>query len=156
MYIVVAVRLFSLELLKGKPRLQQIMNALKKYRGPKGGKKLITLALLRTMVDLLDEEDDSELVLMTALVSAWHFMLRSAEYTARLGGDNFDTDRVLLWKDVKFLLQGMELKVDFHRADEVRITFGKTKTTDGGEVRSLKATQDPCCVYYSGQAGKAG
>ena len=66
-------------------------------------------------------------------MTSWHFMMRSAEYCAKLAKGAFDTDKVLRKKDVKFFIKGQPT-LNFARADEVRVTFGKTKTTGGGEV----------------------
>ena len=74
--------------------------------------------------------------------------MRSAEYCAKLSRGRFDMDRVLRVKDVRFYIKGREIKCsnDFNKADEARITFGKTKTTEGGEVRGHFATKHACCV----------
>ena len=46
---------------------------------------------------------------------------------------------------MKFYHKG-RLTTNYSTVDEVRVTFGKTKTTSGREVRSHFATQHSCCV----------
>ena len=84
-------------------------------------------------------------VLFAAALTSWHFMMRSCEYCAKLPRGRFDTDRVLRFKDVKFYCRG-RLTTNYSSADEARMTFGKTKTTAGGEVRAHFATEHSCCV----------
>ena len=49
---------------------------------------------------------------------------------------------------MRFYIKGREIKdsKDFNKADEVRITFGKTKATEGGEVHEHFAAKHACCV----------
>ena len=132
--------------LQGKPRLDQVMRALRKYNGPKEGKRPTSRAMLMAMERLLDHKGNAvDRVLHAAAMTSWHFMMRSAEYCAKLAKGAFDTDKVLRKKDVKFFLKGQPT-LNFARADEVRVTFGKTKTTGGGEVRAHFATNHSCCV----------
>ena len=80
---------------------------------------------------------------------AFHFMLRSAEYCARLKAGKFDLDRVLRLMDIVFLLKGVVIKKDLMCADEVMITKGKQKASDGGEQRRHSASllnKDLCVV----------
>ena len=62
-------------------------------------------------------------------------MMRSAEYCARLDGGMFDLNRVLLVKNIVFKKNG-RITTDYDDVHEAEITFGKTKTTAGGENRS--------------------
>ena len=84
-------------------------------------------------------------VLFAAALTSWHFMMRSCEYCAKLSRGRFDTDRVLRFRDVEFYCRG-RLTTNHNSADEAGITFGKTKTTAGGEVRAHFATEHSCCV----------
>ena len=84
---------------------------------------------------LLDwEHDDDELTEFAALIVAFHFMMRSSEYTARFGG-RFDADRIVRVSDVVFKRRGKAV-CNSWLADEVEITFGKTKNSAGGQTRS--------------------
>jgi site-specific DNA-cytosine methylase len=132
--------------LAGKYRLDQVMRALRKYNGPGEGKRPTSLAMILALERILDYENNPvEQVLLAAALTSWHFMMRSCEYCAKLPKGRFDHDRVLRFKDVKFYHKG-RLTTNYSTADEVRVTFGKTKTTAGGEVRSHFATQHSCCV----------
>ena len=135
--------------LLGKYRLNQVMRALRKYNGPKAGKRPTSKAMILALERLLDHENNEiDQVLLTAALASFMFMMRSAEYCAKLSRGRFDMDRVLRVKDVRFYIKGREIKCskDFNKADEARITFGKTKTTEGGEVRGHFATKHACCV----------
>ena len=132
--------------LQNKPRLDQVMRALRKYNGPKEGKRPTSRAMLMAMERLLDHKHNAvDRVLHAAAMTSWHFMMRSAEYCAKLAKGAFDTDKVLRMKDAKFFIKGQPT-LNYSRADEVRVTFGKTKTTGGGEVRAHFATNHSCCV----------
>lgn len=132
--------------LMGKHRLNQVMRALRKYNGPKAGKRPTSRAMILRMEKLLDYQNDVvDLVLLAAAVTSWHFMMRSAEYCAKLAQGRFDSDRVLRRKDIKFYKNG-KITSRFLVADEVRVTFGKSKTTAGGEIRTHYATDHSCCV----------
>ena len=128
--------------LKDKLRLKQVMRALKKYKGPGAGKKPVDRAILLILEKMLHygfTTSDDDLTLWAATLTAWHFMMRSSEYTAKRTGGKFDMDRVIRVCDVEFLCRGVITK-RYELADEVRITFGKQKCRAGGDVRSLLAT----------------
>ena len=134
------------DLLKDKLRLKQVMRALKKYRGPGAGKKPVDRAILLILEKMLHyHTSDDDLTLWAATLTAWHFMMRSSEYTAKRTGGKFDMDRVIRVCDVEFLCRGVITK-RYELADEVRITFGKQKCRDGGDVRSLYAAEHQLCV----------
>ena len=59
---------------------------------------------------------------------------------AKLGQGRFDLDYVVRMCDVVFLRRGVVITEDLQSADEVQITFGKQKTSAGGEVRSHTAS----------------
>ena len=84
------------------------MRALKKYRGPGAGKKPVDRALLLVLEKMLRyDQDDDDLVLWASTLTAWHFMMRSAEYAAKRTGGKFDLDRVVRVCDVSFYYQGV-------------------------------------------------
>ena len=62
------------------------------------------------------------------------------EYCARLKAGKFDLDRVLRLMDIVFLLKEVVIKMDLMCADEVMITKGKQKASDGGEQRRHSAS----------------
>jgi hypothetical protein len=74
-------------------------------------------------------------------------MMRSSEYTAQRTGGKFDMDRVIRVCDVEFLCRGVITK-RYELADEVRITFGKQKCRDGGDVRSFYAAEHQLCAVW--------
>ena len=122
------------------------MRALRKYNGPNEGKRPTSRAMLLAMERVLNHKEDAvDRVLFAAEVTSWHFMMRSAEYSAKLAQGAFDTDKRMRFKDVRFYIKG-HLTTNYARADEVRITFGKSKTTVCGEVRAHFATKHECCV----------
>ena len=53
------------------------------------------------------DTDDDDLVLWAAALCAWHFMMRSAEYTAKRSNGRFDLDKVIRVCDVEFFCQGV-------------------------------------------------
>ena len=57
-----------------------------------------------------------------------------------MGQGRFDLDYVVRMCDVVFLRRGVVITEDLQSADEVQITFGKQKTSAGGEVRSHTAS----------------
>jgi hypothetical protein len=136
--------------LSNKLRYDQLMRALKKFRGPKAGKSPATRAMLFALCKELNWETDlDDLVQYAAVLTAFHFMLRSAEYSARLKSGKFDLDRVIRLMDVRFYVKGVQIYSKFHLADEVEITLGKQKASDGGEKRrhtASKTNQDLCVV----------
>ena len=136
--------------LSGKLRLAQRMRALKKMRGPKAGKLPVTRAMMLAICEHLAWAEDGEaLTEWAALLTAWHFMMRSSEYCAKLGQGRFDLDYVVRMCDVVFLRRGVVITEDLQNADEVQITFGKQKASAGGEVRShtaSKVARDMCVV----------
>ena len=73
--------------LSNKLRYDQLMRALKKFRGPKAVKHPATWAMLIALCKELDwKTDTDDLLECAACLTAFHFMLRSAEYCARLKG----------------------------------------------------------------------
>ena len=136
--------------LKNKLRYDQLMRALKKFRGPKEGKSPVTRAMLFALCKELDwETDPDDLVKYAAALVAFHFMLRSAEYCARLTGGRFDLDRIIRLMDVTFFLKGVEIFTHLECADEVEVTLGKQKCSTGGERRRHSASlscPDLCVV----------
>ena len=136
--------------LSNKLRYDQLMRALKKFRGPKAGKHPATRAMLIALCkDLEWETDVDDLLEYAACLTAFHFMLRSAEYCARLKGGKFDLDKVIRLMDVKFFLKGVEITTELHLADEVEVTLGKQKCSLGGEKRRHSASpeaRDLCIV----------
>ena len=132
--------------LLGKLRLKQVLRGLKKLRGPGEGKHPVTLEIIRKIGQRLNfGKTDDELGLWVAILTAWHFMMRSAEYCAKLAAGEFDLDRVVRIMDISFYVEGTKT-LQYALADEVRVTFGKTKTTGGGEVRSHFACGHELCV----------
>ena len=81
------VRHFGYDILKGKARLWQILDGLKKLKGPKKGKCPVTRAMLLYMEQALNHwMDEDDLRLWAAILLAFHFMLRSMDYCAKLAG----------------------------------------------------------------------
>ena len=135
--------------LANKPRYDQLMRALKKFRGPKEGKSPVARAVLFALCKELNWETGlDDLVKYAAALVAFHFMLRSAEHCARLTGGRFDLDRVMRLCDIKFFLKGEEIFENLQWADEVEVTLGKRKCSDGGERRrhSASSTCSELCV----------
>ena len=89
--------------------------------------------------DLDWESYMDDLTEYAVVLVAFHFMLRSAEYCARLKAGKFDLDGVLRLIDIVFLLKGVVIKKDLMCADEVMVTKGKQKASDGGEQRRHSA-----------------
>ena len=81
------------------------------------------------------ETDVDDLAKYAAALVAFHFMLRSAEYCARLTGGRFDLDRVLRLCVVKFFLKGVQIYTNLECTDQVEVTLGKQKCSLGGERR---------------------
>ena len=93
--------------LKDKLRLKQVMRALKKYRGPGAGKKPVDRAILLILEKMLHyHTSDDDLTLWAATLTAWHFMMRSSEHTAKRTGGKFDMDRVMCVCDTLKKMQG--------------------------------------------------
>ena len=74
------LQLQGYDILKGKARLWQVMDGLKKCKGPKKGKSLgkspVTRAMLLVIEQMLDHEtDEDDLRLWGAVLMAFHFML---------------------------------------------------------------------------------
>ena len=136
--------------LANKLRYDQLMRALKKFRGPKAGKAPATRAMLFALCKELDWETDmDDLIQYAAILTAFHFMLRSAEYSARLKEGKFDVDRVIRLMDIKFFIKGVEIHTGLELADEVEVTLGKQKASEGGEKRRHTASltnRDLCVV----------
>ena len=108
--------------LSNKLRHDQLMRALKKFRGPKAGKSPATRAMLFALCKELDWETDlDDLIQYAAVLTAFHFMLRSAQYSARLKNGKFDLDRVSRLMDVRFYVQGVQIYSKFHLAEEVEV-----------------------------------
>ena len=132
--------------LDGKLRLKQILRALKKYRGPKNKKCAVTRAMLLMVHELLSKSSqawgDDEVVLWAAIITAFHLFARSCEYCAK--GGTFDLDRVFRRFSVAFYKDGKRIYSNFAEADQVRVTFGKTKA-GGGETRVLHALNHVLC-----------
>ena len=124
------------------------MRALKKFGGPKAGKSPATRAILFALCKELDWETDLD-IQYAAVLTAFHFMLRSAEYSARLKNGKFDLDRVIRLMDIRFHIKGVQIYSKFYLADEVEVTLGKQKASDGGEKRRHTASttnRDLCVV----------
>jgi len=95
------------DLLKDKLRLKQVMRASKKYRGPGAGKKPVDRAILLILEKMLHyHTSDDDLTLWAATLTAWHFMMRSSEHTAKRTGGKFDMDRVMCVCDTLKNMQG--------------------------------------------------
>ena len=68
-------------ILKGKPRLWQLMDGLKKFKGPKPGKCPVTRAMLLMMERMLNYgRDEDDLRMWDSVLMALHFMLQSMDY----------------------------------------------------------------------------
>lgn len=133
------------DVLKGKPRLWQLLAAVKKIKGPSAPKHMVTVAMLHVIQSLLDLNTDHGILTWAAVLTAFHFMMRSSEYLAKLQGGAFDLDRVIRVMDIAFFKNG-RITEDYTKADEVRVTFGKSKTTGGGEVRAQIICDSSLCV----------
>ena len=139
------VRVGHGDILKQKPQLWQLMGAVKKFKGQAEAKHPVTLAMLMVIHSMLDLSTDYGVIVWAAVTTAFHFMMRSSEYLAKLSAGRFDLDRVLRAMDVAFYRQGV-VTTDYTSADEVRLTWGKQKTSAGGEIRSMKACGSEMCV----------
>ena len=82
------------------------------------------------------------MVMWAAVISAFHLFLRSCEYCAK--GEDFDMDRVFKRCSVAFYKDGKRIYSNFMEADQVRVTFAKTKA-GGGETRVLHALNHVLC-----------
>ena len=142
------VKAHGTDILKFKPRLWQLMDGLKKCRGLGRPKHPVTRAMLlwiRKTLHVATDEDD--LRVWAAVLTAFHFMLRSSNYCARLAQGKFNMDYVLRICDVTLKRQDKVLSSNFRRADEVMVILGRSKTSDGGEVRShFRARHSTLCV----------
>ena len=106
-------------------------------RPPKHKKRGVTRAMLLHLYATLDvEHDQDDAVFWAGITLAFHFMARSAEWTAKGANGSFLLDKVVLIRNVTFFKDGRPTP----NADEVRVVFGKTKQ-GGGELR---------CTYAAG------
>ena len=87
-----------------------------------------------------------DMVTWTAALTAFHFFCRASEYCATLADGSFDVSRVLRRCDVIFLRGGQQIHESLMEADEVQVTFGKTKTSAGGETRAQHRADHELCV----------
>ncbi len=109
-------------------RLDYFMRGLKKLRGTPQKKKGVTRAMLFAIRSLLDFTSPDDCIVWCAILFAFHFMCRSAEYCAKGGGGSFHLDEVVLMSNVAFFRDGVRLHSAFHLADEVRATFGSKRS----------------------------
>ena len=85
------VRHQGYDILKGKARLWQLMDGLKKCKGPKPGKCSVTRAMLLMIERMLDYGiDEDDLRMWGSILMAFNFMLRSMDYCAKLAQGKFD------------------------------------------------------------------
>ena len=142
------VKHLGVDVLKNKPRLKQLMSGLKKLKGKKKGKHPVTIAMLLAIREMLPIETDIEAhKIWTAVLTAFHFMLRSMDYCAKMKKGKFNMDQVLRVCDVIFKKNGIQLESNFAEADEVVLVLGRGKTTEGGEVRShFRSEEAELCV----------
>lgn len=143
------VKHLGIDVLKNKPRLKQLMSGLKKLKGKKKGKHPVTIAMLMAVREMLPINEDIEAHKMwTAVLTAFHFMLRSMDYCAKLRQGKFSMDQVLRVCDVIFKKKGVQIYSNFFaEAEEVVLVLGRGKTTEGGEVRSqFRAEEADLCV----------
>jgi len=137
-------------------RLKQLMAGLKKFKGPKGKKGPVSLAMLKLIRQLLGERNCPDaIVLWAAIITAFHLFARSAEYLAKLSGGKFDLESVFLLASLVFYFAGniisfaeaLNADGSLH-ANQAQVTFGKTKN-GGGEVRTLNALDHPLCPVHA-------
>jgi len=142
------VRHQGYDILKGKPRLWQLMDGLKKFKGPKPGKCPVTRAMLLMIERMLNYGmDEDELRMWASILMAFHFMLRSMDYCAKLAQGKFDMDNVIRICDLIFKRDGEVMESNFSQGDEMIAVLGRGKTTPGGEVRSqFKSENAKLCV----------
>ena len=142
------VRHQGYDILKGKPRLWQLMDGLKKFKGPKPGKCPVTRAMLLMIERMLNYGmDEDELRMWASILMAFHFMLRSMDYCAKLAQGKFDMDNVIRICDLIFKRDGEVMESNFSQGDEMIAVIGRGKTTPGGEVRSqFKSENSKLCV----------
>lgn len=142
------VKELSIDILKNKPRLWQVMDGIKKCKGPKRSKLPVTRAMLLIIERMLNWETSlEEHKLWAATLMAFHFMLRSMDYCAKEAGGCFDLDCVLRVRDVVLKRDGKVLRSGFAQADELVVILGRGKTTEGGEVRKqFKSSESKLCV----------
>ena len=106
------------------------------------------LLWIKQSLNIAGDEDD--LRLWVAVVTAFHFMLRSIDYCARLERGKFNMDQVVRVCDLIFKRGGKQIFASFRSADEVMLVLGRGKTTEGGEVRShFKSNGSPLCVVLA-------
>lgn len=142
------VKHFGYDILKNKPRLWQLMDGLKKCKGKKQAKSPVTHAMLLAMERMLPHKTDEDALRMwAAVLTAFHFMLRSMDYCAKLEYGRFDLDNVLRIRDVTFKKNGKRMHSRFSEADEVILVLGRGKTTGGGEIRGhSRSSESRLCV----------
>ena len=81
------------DILKGGPRLWQLMDGLKCFKGPKPGKCPVMRAVLLMIERMLDYKmDKDDLRMWASILMAFHFMLWSMDYCAKLSQRKFDMD----------------------------------------------------------------
>lgn len=142
------IRRLSIDILQNKPRLWQVMDGLKKCKGKKKSKAPVTRAMLLIIERMLKwEESREDLALWAATLTAFHLMLRSMDYCAKLDGGLFDMDCVLRVCDVTFKQDGVVMHSNFSQADEFAAVLGRGKTTEGGEIRKqFRSSESRLCV----------
>ena len=149
------VRKLRRDPLKLKPRLWQLMDGLKKSKGPKKAKHPVCRAMLLVLKELLNHETSLEdMKLWAGILLAFHYMLRSMDWCAKRAGGKFEMDNVLRIGDFFFKRKGRRLHSNFAGSDELSIVFRRGKTTEGGEVRThVRDDKDPtlCIVSTMGR-----
>ena len=131
--------------LTGKLQLNQILRALKKFRGPKNKKAPVTRPMLLMIKELLDFSSQDSIVLWAAITVAFFLMARSAEYSAKLPRGQFDMDKVFRRSSVRFFMDQIEIFTDLQRTSRVVVKFAVTTKAGGGEERVLHKLDHELC-----------
>lgn len=124
-----------------------------RIRYPERKGKTVASMLLVIMRGLDHAHDEDELRIWGPILVAFHFMLRTMDYCAKLEGGKVDLDNVPRVCDLIFKRNGKVIKNNYRQADEMLAILGREKCTEGGEVRSQQrsAVTDLCVVQTMGR-----
>ena len=83
--------------------------------------------MMERMLDCGMDEDD--LRMWASILMAFHFMLRSMDYCAKLAEGKFDMDNIIRICDLVFEKDGVVMKSNFSHGDTMIGVLGRGKTT---------------------------
>lgn len=129
-----------------RPSVRNLIRGLKRLQGAMESKRPVTPAMLLYIHSHLNLQQAESTCLWAALVTGFMFLLRASEFLGE-GTNDWDKDKVLLWRDLKWKVKGRYV-ADPRVADEVQITIRASKTDQfrSGTTRSLTLSHTTICV----------